>query len=148
MPTTTVHLPSKLPRELDILAARTKASRNRLMIEAYERLVRTSRGVWPPGFVPGRISRRGIAQTSRPREGPWSRASRGRARAGARIHSVVLVLDTSAFSRLMQADAAAAKLSTGAGGQLPQFITELTAFDQPVRSDREALWLTSSYGIP
>ena len=53
MPTTTVHLPSKLLRALDILAARTKASRNRLVIEACERLVHSNRGVWPPGFLEG-----------------------------------------------------------------------------------------------
>ena len=53
MPTTTVHLPPKLLRALDALAARTKASRNRLVIEACERLVHSNRGVWPPGFLEG-----------------------------------------------------------------------------------------------
>lgn len=53
MPTTTVHLPPKLLRALDALAARTNASRNRLVIEACERLVHSNRGVWPPGFLEG-----------------------------------------------------------------------------------------------
>jgi hypothetical protein len=46
-----VHLPPKLLRALDALAARTNASRNRLVIEACERLVHSNRGVWPPGFL-------------------------------------------------------------------------------------------------
>ena len=53
MPTTTVHLPPKLLRALDALAARAKASRNRLVVEACERLVRSNRGAWPPGFLEG-----------------------------------------------------------------------------------------------
>jgi len=53
VPTTTVHLPSKLLRALDAVAARTNASRNRLVVEACERLVRSNRGVWPPGFLEG-----------------------------------------------------------------------------------------------
>jgi len=53
VPTTTVHLPPRLLRALDALAARTKASRNRLVIEACERLVHSNRGVWPPGFLEG-----------------------------------------------------------------------------------------------
>jgi hypothetical protein len=48
-----VHLPSKLLRALDALAARTKASRNRLVIEASERLVHSNRGMWLPGFLEG-----------------------------------------------------------------------------------------------
>ena len=51
MPMTTVHLPLKLLRALDALAARTNASRNRLVIEACERLVQSNRGAWPPGFL-------------------------------------------------------------------------------------------------
>jgi hypothetical protein len=51
VPTTTVHLPTKLLRALDALAARTNASRNRLVIEACERLVHSNRGEWPPGFL-------------------------------------------------------------------------------------------------
>ncbi|MGH7388749.1 MAG: ribbon-helix-helix protein, CopG family [Candidatus Rokuibacteriota bacterium] len=53
MPTTTVHLPPKLLRALDALAARTSASRNRLVIEACERLLHSNRGAWPPGFLEG-----------------------------------------------------------------------------------------------
>ena len=53
VPTTTVHLPPKLLRTLDALAARTHASRHRLVIEACERLVHSNRGVWPPGFLEG-----------------------------------------------------------------------------------------------
>lgn len=53
MPTTTVHLPPQLLRALDALAARTNASRNRLVIEACERLVHSNRGVWPAGFLEG-----------------------------------------------------------------------------------------------
>ncbi len=53
MPTTTVHLPPTLLRALDALAARTRASRNRLVIEACERLVHSNRGMWPPGFLEG-----------------------------------------------------------------------------------------------
>ena len=53
MRTTTVHLPPKLIRALDKLAARTNVSRNRLVVEACERLVRPHRGAWPPGFVEG-----------------------------------------------------------------------------------------------
>jgi hypothetical protein len=48
-----VHLPPKLLRALDALAARTNASRNRLVIEACERLVHSNRGVWPSGFLEG-----------------------------------------------------------------------------------------------
>ena len=51
MPTTTVHLPSRLLRALDALAARKKASRNRLVVEACERLVHSNRGEWPGGFL-------------------------------------------------------------------------------------------------
>jgi metal-responsive CopG/Arc/MetJ family transcriptional regulator len=53
VPTTTVHLPPELLRALDALAARTHASRNRLVIEACERLVHANRGVWPVGFLEG-----------------------------------------------------------------------------------------------
>lgn len=53
MPTTTVHLPPKLLRALDALAARTKASRNRLVVEACQRLIHSNRGAWPPGFLEG-----------------------------------------------------------------------------------------------
>jgi metal-responsive CopG/Arc/MetJ family transcriptional regulator len=51
MPTTTVHIPPKLLKALDALATRKKASRNRLVVEACERLVRSNRGEWPAGFL-------------------------------------------------------------------------------------------------
>ena len=90
MPTTTVHLPPKLLRALDALAARTHASRNRLVVEACERLVHSNRGVWPPGFLEaahlspkdrkelasaGKALERSIKRTRRSRRGdPFGRA--------------------------------------------------------------------------
>jgi hypothetical protein len=50
MPTTTIHLPGDLLRALDAVAARRKASRNRLLVEACRRLVDEDRGTWPPSF--------------------------------------------------------------------------------------------------
>ena len=50
MPTTTIHLPSHLLRALDAVAARRKASRNRLVVEACQRLVQEDLGELPPGF--------------------------------------------------------------------------------------------------
>ena len=90
MPTTTVHLPPTLLRALDALAARTNASRNRLVIEACQRLVHSNRGAWPPGFIEaahltakdrkdlaaaGKALERGIARARRSRRGdPFRRA--------------------------------------------------------------------------
>ena len=51
MPTTTVRLPSHLLRALDAVAARRKASRNRLVAEACQGLVEEDLGEWPPGFL-------------------------------------------------------------------------------------------------
>ena len=51
MPTTTIHLPSHLLRALDGVAARRKASRNRLVVEACRRLVEEDLGEWPRGFL-------------------------------------------------------------------------------------------------
>ncbi len=51
MPTTTLHMPSKLLRALDTLAARKKVTRNNLVVEACERLVQQNRGKWPAGFL-------------------------------------------------------------------------------------------------
>ena len=51
MPTTTIHLPSELLRALDAVAARRKASRNRLVVEACRRLVEEDVGEWPVGFL-------------------------------------------------------------------------------------------------
>lgn len=50
MPTTTIHLPVNLLRALDAVAARRKATRNRLVMEACQRLVEEDLGEWPPGF--------------------------------------------------------------------------------------------------
>ena len=46
MPTTTIHLPAAL----DAVAARRKASRNRLLVEVCRRLVDEDRGAWPASF--------------------------------------------------------------------------------------------------
>lgn len=82
MPTTTVHLPPTLLRALDTMAARTNASRNRLVIEACERLVRSNRGAWPPGFLAGTHlsaqDRRDLAVAGRDLERRIRRARRSR----------------------------------------------------------------------
>ena len=51
MPTTTIHMPSHLLHALDVVAARRRASRNRLVVEACRRLVEEDLGEWPPGFL-------------------------------------------------------------------------------------------------
>jgi predicted transcriptional regulator len=82
MPTTTVHLPPRLLRELDALAARSNASRNRLVIEACERLVHSNRGAWPSGFLEGahlsKQDRKDLATAGRALERRLSRARRSR----------------------------------------------------------------------
>ena len=50
MPSTSVHLPRNLVASLDALAARRRVSRNRLILEACERLVQQDAGEWPQGF--------------------------------------------------------------------------------------------------
>jgi len=50
MPSTSVHLPQDLVATLDVLAARRRVSRNRLILEACERLVQQDAGEWPEGF--------------------------------------------------------------------------------------------------
>ena len=84
MPTTTVHLPPELLRALDALAARTKASRNRLVIEACERLVQSNRGAWPPGFLEGahlsRKDRKDLVVAGKALERSIMRARRSRRR--------------------------------------------------------------------
>lgn len=50
MPSTSVHLPRDLVATLDALAARRRLSRNRLILEACERLVQQDAGEWPEGF--------------------------------------------------------------------------------------------------
>ena len=57
-----------------------------------------------PASSSGRISRRRIARISLQRERPWSEASGVRAGAAAAIRSAMLVLDSGALSRLMQAE--------------------------------------------
>jgi metal-responsive CopG/Arc/MetJ family transcriptional regulator len=82
VPTTTVHLPSKLLRALDALAGRANASRNRLVIEACERLVRSNRGEWPPGFLEGTHlsakDRKDLAAAGKTLERSIARARRSR----------------------------------------------------------------------
>ena len=50
MPSTSVHLPRDLVASLDTLAARRRISRNRLILEACERLLQQDPGQWPHGF--------------------------------------------------------------------------------------------------
>ncbi len=50
MPSTSVHLPLDLVATLDALAARRRVSRNRLILEACERLVQQDAGEWPEDF--------------------------------------------------------------------------------------------------
>jgi hypothetical protein len=57
MPSTTVHLPDDLLREVDRLAERRGISRNRLVIEALSEEVARDAGEWPEEFFsapPGR----------------------------------------------------------------------------------------------
>jgi hypothetical protein len=50
MSSTSVHLPQNLVATLDALAARRRVSRNRLILEACERLVQQDGGEWPTDF--------------------------------------------------------------------------------------------------
>jgi Ribbon-helix-helix protein, copG family len=50
MPSTSVHLPGDLVASLDALAARRRVSRNRLILEACERLIQQDPGEWPRDF--------------------------------------------------------------------------------------------------
>lgn len=50
MPSTTVHLPDELVARLDHVARSRGISRNRVVVEACERLVATEQGEWPAGF--------------------------------------------------------------------------------------------------
>jgi hypothetical protein len=50
MASTSVHLPRDLVASLDALAARRRISRNRLILEACERLLQQDPGQWPQGF--------------------------------------------------------------------------------------------------
>lgn len=50
IPSSSVHLPHDLVATLDALATRRRASRNRLILEACERLIQQDAGEWPAGF--------------------------------------------------------------------------------------------------
>lgn len=50
MASTSVYLPEHVKVGLDRVAARTGKTRNRLVVEACEALVRATGGEWPPGF--------------------------------------------------------------------------------------------------
>ncbi len=50
MPSTSVHLPHDLVITLDALAVRRRVSRNRLILEACERLIQQDVGEWPEAF--------------------------------------------------------------------------------------------------
>jgi len=50
MPSTSVHLPHDLVATLDAVATRRRVSRNRLILDACERLVQQDVGEWPEGF--------------------------------------------------------------------------------------------------
>ena len=50
MPNTSVHLPDGLAERLDREAERRRVPRNRLIVEACERIVEEGGGSWPVGF--------------------------------------------------------------------------------------------------
>lgn len=50
MASTSVHLPPALVEALDRLAEARGSSRNRIIVEACERLLAEERGEWPAGF--------------------------------------------------------------------------------------------------
>lgn len=50
MASTSVYLPDGVKAALDRVAARTGKTRNRLVVEACEALVRATGGEWPAGF--------------------------------------------------------------------------------------------------
>ncbi len=82
MPTTTIHMPPQLLRALDAVAARRKASRNRLVVEACQRLVQEDLGEWPPGFFEmthlSRKDRRELEAAGREMEKAVMKARRNR----------------------------------------------------------------------
>jgi len=57
MASTSVHLPRDLIASLDALAARRKVSRDRLIAEACERLIREHQGEWPKDFFLNELPR-------------------------------------------------------------------------------------------
>ncbi len=82
MPTTTIHMPPHLLRALDAVAARRKASRNRLVVEACQRLVEEDLGEWPVGFFEmthlSQRDRRELEAAGREMEGAIMKARRNR----------------------------------------------------------------------
>lgn len=50
MGSTSVHMPDKLLKELDELATESGTSRNRLIVQACQVLVTSTRRSWPAGF--------------------------------------------------------------------------------------------------
>lgn len=55
VPSTTVHLSENLVEQLDRVARSRGVSRNRVVVEACERLVAAERGEWPAGFFDRRL---------------------------------------------------------------------------------------------
>jgi len=90
--TTTIHMPTHLLRALDAVAARRKASRNRLLTEACRRLVDEDRGAWPAGFFEmthlSEKDRRELARAGR----EMDKAIRGARRRGTRIDDMDLAV--------------------------------------------------------
>ena len=97
MANTSIHLPESLLEELDRLAAERSMSRNRLIVEACERVVE-ERSCWPGGAVLERSPRRtGFEGT------PARRLRLSRGHWGGRQESyfntiLMLLFDTSAVS--------------------------------------------------
>lgn len=75
MASTSVHPHRELVQSLDALAARRRNSRNRLIAEACERLIRQDAGEWPEGFFTNADSMSWIGPGCRGRNsgGCWRR---------------------------------------------------------------------------
>ena len=56
MATTSVHLPPDVVEQLDRLANRRGTSRNRIIVEACQRLLDAQRGEWPQGFFESELT--------------------------------------------------------------------------------------------
>ena len=66
MATTSVYLPDRVKAGLDRVAASTGKTRNRLVVEACEALLRQAGGSFPPGFFDnGHLSARDLAEMRR-----------------------------------------------------------------------------------
>lgn len=50
MPSTTIHFPPEILKNIDAVAGRRGISRNRFVIQACERAVSEDAGEWPEGF--------------------------------------------------------------------------------------------------